>query len=168
MERVTGKMDELQPAGACLRVACARELAAFVGTELAPGGWRSVTQGEIDAFIAATGDRNWIHCDTARAAGELAGGRTIVPGQLLLALIPGLLQEIYEVTEAGQAYAVALNRVRFRHMVHPGDMFRLCAVLDRVSERRSFVQVDASCRLELMSRQRVLTMERSDVFLTRG
>jgi len=156
------------PHSALLRVACARELAAFVGTELAPGRWRFVTQEEIDAFLALTGDRNWIHCDTGRAAGELAGGRTIVPGQLLLALIPGLLQEIYLVTEACQAYAVALNRVRFRHMLHPGDMFRLSARLDKVSERQSFIQVDASCRLELMSRQPVLTMQRSDVFLTNG
>ena len=161
-------ISDVSQRGAPLRVASAAALVALVGSELAPGRWRSVTQEEIDAFIAVTGDRNWIHCDTARAARELVDGKTVVPGQLLLALIPGLLQEIYVVEVAPKAYAVALNRVRFRHMVHPGDMFRLSAVLDKVTERSAFVQVDVRCRLELMSGKRLLTMERSDIFLTDG
>ena len=57
-----------------LRVARATELAALVGSELAPGRWLSVTQDEIDEFIALTGDRNWIYTDAERARRELDGG----------------------------------------------------------------------------------------------
>jgi acyl dehydratase len=147
-----------------LRVARAIDLAAFAGTELAPGGWRSVTQVEVDRFVALTGDRNWVHTDVERAKRELDGGRTIVPGQLLLALVPALLQEAYVVTGAAQSRAAALRAVRFRYPVRPGDLFRLRARLTLVEQRPRFVQVDASCYLELNSGQRVLTSQHTDVF----
>jgi acyl dehydratase len=140
------------------------DLAAFVGTELAPGRWRSVAQEEVDRFIELTGDRNWIHSDTERARRELEQGATIVPGQLLLALVPALLQEAYVVTGVGQSRAVALRAVRFRLAVHPGDAFRLRARLIGVEKRSRFVQVATACDLELMSEQLALTSQRTDVF----
>jgi len=145
-------------------VARAIDLAAFVGTELAPGRWRSVTQEEVDQFVELTGDRNWVHTDVERAMHELDGGTTIVPGQLLLALVPALLQEAYVVVGAAQSRAAALRAVRFRFPVRPGDVFRLRARLTLVEQRPRFVQVDASCDLELKSGQRALTSERTDVF----
>ena len=147
-----------------LRVARAIDLAAFVGTEFAPGRWRSVTQDEVDRFVALTGDRNWIHTDAGRARRELDGGTTIVPGQLLLALIPALLQEAYVVRGTAQSRAAALCAVRFRRAISPGDAFRLRARLTLVEQRPRFVQVNATCDLELMSGQRALTLQRTDVF----
>jgi len=147
-----------------LRVARAVDLSGFVDTKLAPGRWRSVTQEEVDRFVALTGDRNWVHTDVERAKRELDGGATIVPGQLLLALVPALLQEAYVVTGAEQSRAAALRAVRFRYPVRPGDTFRLRARLTLVEQRPHFVQVDASCDLELSSGQRALTSQRTDVF----
>jgi len=146
-----------------LRVARAIDLAAFVGTELAPGPWRSITQDEVNQFVALTGDRNWVHTDVERARRELEGA-TIVPGQLLLALVPALLQEAYVVSGAAQSRAAALRSVRFRYPVRPGDVFRLRARLTLVEQRPRFVQVDVSCDLELGSGQRALTSQRTDVF----
>jgi acyl dehydratase len=156
--------SESQAPATSLQVARAIDLAAFVGTELASGRWRSVTQDEIDRFIALTGDRNWIHTDAERARRELDGGGTIVPGQLLLALVPALLQEAYAVAGAAQSRAAALRAVRFRHPVRPGDVFRLRARLILVEQRPRFVQVDAACDLELNSGQRALTSQRTDVY----
>lgn len=155
--------DPPSDAGA-LRVERAIDLAALVGTELAPGGWRWVTQDEVDQFVALTGDRNWVHTDTERARRELDGGTTIVPGQLLLALVPALLQEAYVVIGAAQSREAALRMVRFRYPVRPGDVFRLRAQLTLVEQRPRFVQVDISCDLELGSGQRALTSQRTDVF----
>lgn len=149
-----------------LRVAKAIELAAVVGREFALGRWLSVTQEEIDRFVALTGDRNWIHTDVARAARELPPARTIVPGQLLLAIVPALLQEVYTVAGSEQGQMAALRAVRFRRAIHPGDAFRLRARLTSVKQRSRFVQVEASCDLELMSEQRVLISQRTDIFLT--
>lgn len=153
-----------QGAITALRVARAIELGASVGGDLAPSRWRAVTQDEINRFVALTGDQNWIHTDTERAERELDGKTTIVPGQLLLALIPALLQEAYVVTHAVQSRAAALRSVRFRHAVRPGDAFRLRTRLTLIQQRPKFVQVDASCDLELISGQRALTSQRTDVF----
>ncbi|MBB4427553.1 acyl dehydratase [Bradyrhizobium sp. CIR48] len=155
--------SEPLPQAEALRVERAIDLAAFVGTELAPGRWRSVTQDEVDQFVALTGDRNWVHTDVERARRELDGA-TIVPGQLLLALVPAFLQEAYVVIGATQSRAAALRSVRFRFPVRPGDMFRLRARLTLVEQRSHFVQVDAACDLELNSGQRALTSRRTDVF----
>src|SRR5690606_34193590 len=87
-------MDEPSPSSSIVRVARAADLAAYIGVDLAPSRWRVVTQDDVDRFVALTGDANWIHTDVARAARELDGGRTVVPGQLLLALVPALLQEV--------------------------------------------------------------------------
>ncbi len=149
-----------------LRVATAIELAAFVGRDFAPGRWLAVTQDEVDRFVALTGDRNWIHTDVVRATRELSGGKTIVPGQLLLALVPALLQEIYAVTGSEQGQVAAFRAVRFRRAVHPGDELRLRARLTLVRQRVRFVQVDTVCELESASGQRVMTAQRTDVFLT--
>ncbi|KRQ15771.1 MaoC/PaaZ C-terminal domain-containing protein [Bradyrhizobium manausense] len=147
-----------------LHVARAIDLADFVDNELAPGRWRSVTQDEVDRFVALTGDRNWVHTDMERARCELAGGATIVPGQLLLALVPALLQEAYVVIGAAQSRAAALRSVRFRFAVRCGDVFRLRARLTLVKARPRFVQVDASCDLELNSGDRALRSRRTDIF----
>lgn len=147
-----------------LRVAKAIDLAAYVGREFAPGRWRVVTQDEVDRFVALTGDQNWIHTDVARAACELPDMKTIVPGQLLLALVPRLLQELYRVTGGAPGQVVAIRAVRFRHAIHPGDQFRLRARLTLVEQRPRFVQVDAVCDLELKSGQKLLTSQRTDVF----
>jgi len=163
MIQIPPASEPLPQAGA-LRVARAIDLAALVGTELAPGRWRSVTQDEVDRFVALTGDRNWVHSDVERAKRELEGGRTIVPGQLLLALVPSLLQEAYVVSGSAQSRAAALRAVRFRYPVRPGDTFRLRAQLTLVEQRPRFVQVDAACDLELSWGQRVLTSQRTDVF----
>lgn len=148
-----------------LRVATAIELTAHVGRDLAPGRWRVVTQDEIDRFVALTGDRNWIHSDVARAARDLPGGNTVVPGQLLLAMVPGLLQEAYVVTGGAQGHAAAIRTVRFRRAVAPGETFRLRVRLTRVRPHPRFVQVDAACNLETAAGQTVLTSQRSDVFV---
>ncbi len=136
----------------------------MVGRDVAPGRWIAVTQDEIDRFVALTGDRNWIHTDVARATRELPETKTIVPGQLLLALIPKLLQELYTVTGGAQGRVAAIRAVRFRRAVHPGDMFRLRARLTLVRQHPRFVQVDASCDLESTAAQTILTSQRTDIF----
>lgn len=156
-------MSEPPESSSIVRVARAIDLAAYVGVDLAPGRWRTVTQEEVDRFVELSGDANWIHGDVARAARDLDGGRTVVPGQLLLALVPGLLQEVYVVAAADSREA-GLRAVRFRHAVHPGDAVRLRARLTRVVRRPRFVQVDAACDLELASGRRALTSHRTDVF----
>ncbi len=71
-----------------------------------------VTQRDIDAFAAVTGDDQWIHVDRERAA---AGpfGHTIVHGYLMLSLLGGFWMRRLEVSDANEALNYGLDRVRF-------------------------------------------------------
>lgn len=146
-----------------LRVAHALDLAASVDIALPPSAWTRVTQLQIDQFVALTNDANWIHTDADRVARAYAGAATIVPGQLLLSLLPGLLREIY-IVEKGRGLVAGLRAVRFRTAVHPGDEFRLHARLTRVQQQPAFVQVETACRLELRNGRSAVTAQRTDIF----
>lgn len=63
-----------------------------VGEELACSDWMTVDQAGIDLFAEATGDHQWIHVDTVRAAsGPFRGD--IARGLLTLSLIPMLMAQ---------------------------------------------------------------------------
>ena len=88
----------------------AADYAATVGEKHGPSDWVEVTQAMIDAFAEATGNRQWIHVDPARAAREVPGGRTIAHGYLTLSLLGTLMPGIQEYVGAN----------RGRHVIHTG------------------------------------------------
>lgn len=155
--------EQISPAAPPLRIKSALELGEWLDRELPPGAWTSVTQDDVARFVALTGDGNRIHAAEAGGSDEPGARRLVVPGQLLLALIPGLLQALYTV-EAGYGVVAGLRAVRFRIPVHPGDEFRLRARILRVRQHPVFVQVETDCLLELANGRRAVTSQRSDLF----
>ena len=101
------------------------ELSSYVGQEVGWTDWVTVDQDLIDRFADVTGDRNWYHVDTARAARELPGGQTIAHGLLTLALVPGLVGQILEVRRHGRAFNYGLDKVRFPSPVPVGGRLRM-------------------------------------------
>ena len=99
------------------------DLAALVGRPLADSDWVVVEQHSIDAFAEATGDRQWIHIDPARAA---AGpfGSTIAHGFLTLSLMPVLKASAFTVDDVRMGVNYGLNRVRFPAPVPAGSRVR--------------------------------------------
>ena len=53
---------------------------ALEGVEVGLSDWVVIDQTRIDQFAEATGDYQWIHVDTERAAAEMPDGRTIAHG----------------------------------------------------------------------------------------
>lgn len=104
---------------------------AHVGEHLGYSDWRSVTQQEIDLFADATGDRQWIHVDPARAA---AGpyGTTIAHGYLTLSLVPILVQQIYQVTGLAMQVNYGSDKLRFPAPVPVESRIRAGAELLKV------------------------------------
>ena len=104
------------------------EIAALAGADLGRTGWTEVTQERVNMFADATGDHQWIHVDTARAA---AGpfGATIAHGYLTLSMVIPLLAELLEVTGISMGINYGLNRVRFPAPVPVGAKIRLAAVV---------------------------------------
>jgi acyl dehydratase len=97
-------------------------------SDLGTSGWHPVTQESIDAFAAATGDRQWIHTDPARASASPFGG-TIAHGYYTLALAPALLAELFDFDAYAMAVNYGLDKLRFPAPLRVGDRVRLRARL---------------------------------------
>lgn len=72
------------------------DLSARIGEEIHVSDWLTVTQEMIDRFAEATGDHQWIHVDTERAATQSPFGATIAHGFLTLSLYPRLRDLVEE------------------------------------------------------------------------
>lgn len=105
------------------------DMDALVGQKLGTGDWVEVTQDMIDRFAGATGDHQWIHVDTARAATDMPGGKTIAHGFLTLSLLPVLATSVLSVKRRSRALNYGLNKVRFTAPVPAGSRLRLHQVL---------------------------------------
>jgi acyl dehydratase len=112
------------------------EARSLVGQELGVGPWFEVTQERVNAFADATGDHQWIHVDTERAAEGPFGG-TIAHGFLTLSLTVMLARDLDGVkisfpSKMGVNYG--LNRVRFVSPVPVGKRIRLRSKLLNLEE----------------------------------
>jgi acyl dehydratase len=111
-----------------------------VGEELGISAWHEVTQEEIDAFAAATGDYQWIHVDPERAKQTPFGG-TIAHGLYTLSLGPRFTYAMF--TIAGIAFAVnyGYDRVRFPAPLPVGSRVRMRARLAAADDVPGGVQL---------------------------
>jgi acyl dehydratase len=110
------------------------ELESSGERELGMSDWVKIDQRHIDLFAEATGDHQWIHVDRERAAeGPFRG--TIAHGYLSLSLLPALLDDVIEVSDAKVGINYGIDRVRFTSPVPSGSEVRLKAKL-LSSERR--------------------------------
>ena len=107
-----------------LVVATPQDLKAHKGKELV-GDWLEITQKRINQFADATGDHQWIHVDTARAAKEMPGGKTIAHGFLTLSLLPMLGQQLWKVEKTSRGINYGSNKIRFTNTVPVGSRVRL-------------------------------------------
>jgi len=126
-----------------------------VGTVLGPTGWRRVTQADIDAFAALSGDHQWIHTDVERAARESPYGTTIAHGNLTLALIDGFRDELVPVTTgARMGVNMGYDRVRFPAPVPSGGEVRASLEVIAVTERGEWLEVVQRFTVELKGGER--------------
>jgi acyl dehydratase len=109
------------------------EFVAAKGEELGHSAWHEITQEQVNAFADATGDHQWIHVDTERAA---AGpfGTTIAHGYLTVALLPVLMSEIFVIQNLTMGINHGLDRVRFPAPVPVGSKIRAAATLTDVDQ----------------------------------
>lgn len=109
------------------------ELCSVAGRRLGSSGWRTITQDMVRRFAEETGDKQWIHVDVERAtAGPF--GAPVAHGYHLLALLPGLMNEVFLVADVRLVLNKALRQLRFLAPVRVGDRVR--AVVDLVSARQ--------------------------------
>lgn len=83
-----------------------------IGEEIGVSEWITIDQARIDRFAEATGDFNWVHVDSQRAA---AGpfGKTIAHGFLTLSLLPLITNSTIAIGNVKLGLNYGLNKVRF-------------------------------------------------------
>jgi acyl dehydratase len=111
------------------------------GLELGPTEWLEIDQRRVDLFAEATGDPQWIHVDSVRAA-EGPFGTTIAHGFLTLSLLVPLWSEVapaeLDAFRLGINYGV--NRVRFPAPVPVGSRIRGRFIVAEVAEVEGGIQ----------------------------
>jgi acyl dehydratase len=102
-----------------------KDIFQYIGQELGPSEWLTVTQEMIDKFAEATGDHQWIHVDVERAKREMPGGKTIAHGYLTLSLIPRLAPTLMKIQQRRRGLNYGSNKIRFISVVPAGSRIRL-------------------------------------------
>jgi acyl dehydratase len=118
-----------------------RGLRNRIGEEIAVGDWFEVTQARIDQFAAATGDKQWIHVDPARAAAESPFKTTIAHGFLTMSLLSSLIRDAMTFHGLRMAINYGMNRMRFVAPVPAGSRIRARFMLLSVEDASGSVQV---------------------------
>ncbi|MEM7018335.1 MAG: MaoC family dehydratase, partial [Pseudomonadota bacterium] len=113
-----------------------------------------IDQDRINQFADATGDHQWIHLDTERAATEMPGGKTIAHGFLTLSLIPMLTGGMMKMENVTRGINYGCNKVRFTNMVPVGSRVRARQVLKNAEEKSGGIQLTSEVTIELEGAER--------------
>ena len=111
------------------------EIRKRIGEEVGVSSWILVDQPRIDAFAAATDDRQFIHIDP-KAARQTPFGGTVAHGFLSLSLLSRMGAEAMLLPDSlKMAINYGLDRVRFLAPVLAGSRVRGRFRLDSVEEK---------------------------------
>ncbi|HZC39439.1 MAG TPA: MaoC family dehydratase [Streptosporangiaceae bacterium] len=125
------------------------ELKGLAGTDLGHTGWLEISQQRVNTFADATGDHQWIHVDTEKAAAGPFGG-TIAHGYLTLSLVIPLVAELLEVRDVRMGINYGLNKLRFPAPVPVGSRIRLGGVIAAAEDAGGgAVQLTADLTMEV-------------------
>jgi acyl dehydratase len=116
------------------------EIRTAVGEHLGYSEYQVITQADIDAFAALTGDNQWIHVDPERAHDGPFGG-TIAHGLLTLSLGPRHAKTIYRIDGMAMSVNYGYDKIRFPSPVLVDSKVRLGATLSSVTEVPGGAQV---------------------------
>jgi acyl dehydratase len=103
----------------------------YRGIQLGWTSWVEIDEARLSDFVAATGERNWLHTDAERAERESPWKELIVPGALLISLVPSLLPELLVLVGWSTAINAAVEDLRFPTPARVGRRVRMSATLGR-------------------------------------
>lgn len=124
------------------------ELRCAVGRHLGHSAWRTISQNDVDTFAEVTGDHQWIHVDSDRAA-QGPFGRTIVHGYFTLSHVPLVMNEVFEISGVTMLVNYGCDRVRFLTPVPTGSRLRGSVEFTRLEETSRGHQLNAKVTLEI-------------------
>jgi acyl dehydratase len=116
------------------------EVRAAVGQHLGYSEYQVVTQQDIDAFAALTGDDQPIHVDPKRAK-DGPFGTTIAHGLLTLSLGPRHARQVYKIDGLAASVNYGYDKIRFPLPVPVDSKIRIGAVITSVTEVKGGAQI---------------------------
>ena len=124
------------------------ELESAHDLDLGTSDWETITQEQVNGFAEATHDHQWIHVDPELAK-QGPFGSTVAHGYLSLALLPYLLSQVLNVTDARMGINYGTERVRFTAPVPVGSDVRLKARLLSAERRGEGVRYTVGVEIEI-------------------
>ncbi|MBL8311797.1 MAG: MaoC family dehydratase [Burkholderiales bacterium] len=121
----------------------------WLGRDVGPSDWLTITQERINQFAEATGDHQWIHVDAERAAKESPFGATVAHGYLTLSLMPMFKEQCMEYANVKMGVNYGTNRVRFMSPVKVNSRVRGRFKLLEVETIKGGVQVVWEATVEI-------------------
>ena len=125
------------------------KLRAQAGKEAVVTEWVEMTQERINLFAEATGDFQWIHVDTERAARESPFGGTIAHGFLTLSLLGKFYHDDIQLPFCDMGVNYGLNKVRFTNPVPAGSKVRGRFVLTKLLDIDNGISMTWTVTLEI-------------------
>ncbi len=124
-----------------------------VGRHLGYSDWLEIDQQRINLFADATGDHQWIHVDTQRAA-DGPFGKTIAHGYLTLSLANLFMPQIMQVDNVSMGVNYGCEKVRFPAAVPVGSWVRGGGEILSAQEVKGGVQVVVRMTIEIRGSDR--------------
>jgi acyl dehydratase len=121
--------------------------------DLGASDWTTIRQEQIQQFAEATHDHQWIHVDPEMAKQGPFGG-TVAHGYLSLSLLPFLLSQVLNVSDAVMGVNYGIERVRFTGPVPSGSDVRLKAKLNGAERRGEGVRYTVGVEIEVRDQEK--------------
>ncbi len=145
------------------------ELKSQIGTEIFTSDWITVDQERINAFAAATDDRQWIHTDPARAAKASPYGGTVAHGYLIISLYPQMRRNVVDGVPAypgvKSSINYGLNKLRFPNAVRAGSRVRGHTELIDVTQIGNAIQMIEKLTVEIEGEEKPACVAEAVVWL---
>jgi acyl dehydratase len=107
----------------------------WVGKQLAPTEWITITQDRINKFADCTDDHQFIHVDVERAKSTPAG-TTIAHGFLSLSMMAGHRPADFPtISDMAMVLNYGLDRVRFLNQVKVNSRVRILTKITSIVEK---------------------------------
>ena len=141
------------------------DLQLHTGRPMGSSHWFTIEQQHIDDFARLSGDDNWIHVDTERAAREMPGGKTIAHGLYVLSLIPWLQRQVFDIRKRGRGLNYGYDRIRFLAPVPVGSRIRLTMSVVQATAQATGTRIELEATVEIEGSDKPALVARSIILI---
>jgi len=125
------------------------------GKSLPDGEWYTITQQMITDFSNATGDKQWIHVDEARATKESPFKSTVAHGFMSVSMISKMLEDAFEIKSIKMGLNYGLNKVRFPNPVPVNSELRMLSSVKNIEDLgNNGIKITVSCIIEIKGQEK--------------